>query len=86
MTVLYWGDMAYVSSDQGALYLRSRDADEEIHLTDRPVQLTALAPGSVSSNRDDPEQLYAFAQEEGQSSVYVVNFPEYSKDELTLYD
>ena len=86
VTVLYWGDMAYVSSDQGALYLRSRDADEEIHLTDRPVQLTALAPGSVSSNRDDPEQLYAFAQEDGASCVYEVRFPENSKAELTFYD
>ena len=86
-TGLYWGDIACVSPDQTMLYIHAAGEDEEIHLTDREsIQITALTSGSVSADRDEPEQLYAFAQEDGASCVYEVRFPENSKAELTFYD
>lgn len=86
-TGLYWGGIACVSPDQTMLYIHAAGEDEEIHLTDREsIQITALTSGSVSADRDEPEQLYAFAQEDGASCVYEVRFPENSKAELTFYD
>lgn len=77
----------HVSPDQTVLYLYDAGESEEIHLIDREsIQITALTSGSISSDWDVPEQLYAFAQEGGESCVYAVSFPENSKAELTFYD
>ena len=66
----------HVSPDQTVLYLIDRES----------IQITALTSGSISSDWDVPEQLYAFAQEGGESCVYAVSFPKNSKAELTFYD
>ncbi len=77
----------HVSPDQTVLYLYDAGESEEIHLIDREsIEITALTSGSISSDWDVPEQLYAFAQDGGESCVYAVSSPENSKAELTFYD